>query len=259
MYLISKEFDLYPKLLPFSGSSEEILEGARKELVWQTTTEAADRELTESEISCHRSTYTQIKETEYIELKEDIINAVAALDQAKSRLKGLQERHAAMLVEIDDHVRAIHSGIVTEHLAPSSSIAITVNNMRLHYTLTDLGLELAYVEPFKPNSGNLFENQEHNQSKFKEWFGVDYTPDTDFEIIRIQDAKDRKCARSISIVLVEDFIDEDSGEVASIDRTHIIVKANDIISSSNIVELESKNIETVVVYVEVSAQKGEKE
>ncbi len=254
-YLIEKGFEGYPAELPYQGSIEEIMSLVNENLIAVSTSALAQRILTEEEIADHRSLYTKVVEVDRVECREQMVAIAEKIKVAKDQLKSAEERFASIEVQISDHVNAINKGYVELNLDPEHSIAICVDNKKLHYTFANDRFVLAQVTPCSDSNVSLFDQQLLNQEKFLELFGVEFTPDCSYRRVAIEDAEGLTLAKSIivdgSVAYTE--LDEETGAVIDVMSKDTLAIADQKVDEELIKIFKINQVNTVIVYAETEA------
>lgn len=181
----------------------------------------ADRFMDEYEISAIRENYGELAEGKIPDMEEklEMLNA-----EYKSAKKDYESRLSALLTQFKDLVTLAKEGIKNYPLDMANTFRIPVSGHYLYYTWVDNSFKLALVQCI-PNHehGDLFNSGEQNKESFENMGYI--LPDVPINDTRVnlrridgvevweEDGYDVWVEQWI-----EDFSDEDTGEVVSIQR-----------------------------------------
>lgn len=265
---IGEDFAVYPeKIFTGSKSLKEAYKKLDEKCVYLSSNTTVNRKLDEMEIDDIRQNYTSMVENERIEAKSNLMSALTQAEIMKKKIKSDIEEAESILdgveTQINDHVRMIKRGTTEMQLDAEKSFRIALDNKYLYYTWTGDAFSLAKVEnmPFI-QQGELFSSQSKNQETFTELFGIQFG-DSRFEEISITDANftefiGRRLAAPATNAWIEDFTDEDTGEVVSIERKTVAnIEADKFLTSEDLQDILDEGISTIVVYKTSATQAEE--
>lgn len=258
-FAIPAEFADFPQILfPEARTSEEAYKMLAEHFVYLSTGATVDRKLTEEEIAEIRCNYTNLVENERVEAKNELMSVLANNDALKKKMKADQEAAESVLAgvetEIDDHIRMIKRGVTDMSLDAETSFRMAANGKYFYYTWTGQGFSLAKVESIPPaQKGELFSMQDKNQEALTALFGIAFG-EARFEEVEINHDNykgyiGRKLGAPVVRTWMEDFIDEDTGEVVTIERHKTAnVQVNTILTEEDLREILDTHIRSIVLY-----------
>lgn len=264
IYQIPTQYEAYPKELNFADSYEEASKAISEQLIAVSSNANVQRLLDESEIEELRSEYTQIIEVDKCAVETILCELREEEDDLKERIKRQRDILEGLNTRVRDRVAAIKRGIADETLDKDKSIRIAVDERYLHYTHTENGMYvLAKVEDIpSQEQGDLFNSQTKNQEVFISLFGCNFTPSDKFEQIKLskKDSKrivGRQLATCAYRVTKTDYIDEDTGEVMSLDNKEVILNRDTVLTEEDIKQLFAYDVTEVILYKLIPNSDGE--
>ncbi len=231
-FLISPEFERIPRSFGNIQSVDDAFSQLAGIGIFAINESAeAKRSMTAEEIKSNRDAMTALIESERISAVKQVADAAAFEEQMKAEIKRRKDEAKKALDEIDSQIMELAETNKTNekrvHLIATETLRISVSNMNLyyHYNEPTRSLDLACVmHATNDDKSSLFYQSEMNGVAMKKTFGIDdIIPESKAKIVKLtKDNIPDYVGRTMTVDpvrnIVEDFLDEDTGEVVSINR-----------------------------------------
>lgn len=219
-----------------------------RELIAEPSTASVKRVLEDEEIEAMRSEYTQLYENDRVDCEHELAELEFEKRKIEERIKAKRDEMASIMQHINDNVRTINDGYITENLNEEESFKAVVDGYVLHYTyIGDEEIKgcftLAKVEEVSKSDRSIFALQTNNQERFIKRFGADFSALNHFVTV---DATKENKARLIGC------------KVATMVRTAYADIQRDTILTEEMVEwiIKDEDIDSVVIYAKTDHEAG---
>lgn len=217
-----------------------------RQLITESSEASVKRVLSDEEIETMRAEYTQLYENDRIECEQVIADLLSEKLAIEARVKDARDKMASIMQHINDNVRTINDGYITETLDKDKSFKVIVDGHILHYTYVDeeRGIfTLAKVEEVDKRDHSIFALQTNNQEAFIKRYGAYFNDLKHFvEVDTIKGNESVLNGRKLAIGVKSAYAD--------IER--------DTILDSQMVSwlISDENIDSIVVYAETDQSQG---
>lgn len=217
-----------------------------RELIAEPSTASVKRVLEDEEIEAMRSEYTQLYENDRVDCEHELAELEVEKRKIEERIKAKRDEMASIMQHINDNVRTINDGYITETLNEEESFKAVVDGYVLHYTYIDDEevkgcFTLAKVEEVSKSDRSIFALQTNNQEKFIKRFGADFSAFNHFAVV---DTTKENRTRLIG------------SKMATTVRTTYADIERDTILTEEMVDwmVKDENLDSIVIYAETDQE-----
>lgn len=211
-----------------------------RELIAEPSTASVKRVLEDEEIEAMRSEYTQLYENDRVDCEHELAELEVEKRKIEERIKAKRDEMASIMQHINDNVRTINDGYITENLNEEESFKAVVDGYVLHYTYigdeeTKGCFTLAKVEEVSKSDRSIFALQTNNQEKFIKRFGADFNALNNFmKVEATEDNKSLLIGFKLAVAVHTEFADIERDTIIDAQMANWLVK--------------DEAVESVVVY-----------
>lgn len=246
---LDNEIGGFPQCFATSeATSYDSMNEVFRELIAEPSTASVKRVLEDEEIEAMRSEYTQLYENDRVDCERELAELEVEKRKIEERIKAKRDEMASIMQHINDNVRTINDGYITENLNEEESFKAVVDGYVLHYTyIGDEEIKgcftLAKVEEVSKSDRSIFALQTNNQEKFIKRFGAYFNASNHFWDV---DTTEENKTHLIG------------SKVATTVRTAYADIQRDTILTEEMVEwiIKDEDIDSVVIYAKTNQEAG---
>lgn len=219
-----------------------------RELIAEPSTASVKRVLEDEEIEALRSEYTQLYENDKVDCEHELAQLEFEKRKIEERIKAKRDEMASIMQHINDNVRTINDGYITENLNEEESFKAVVDGYVLHYTyIGDEEIKgcftLAKVEEVSKSDRSIFALQTNNQEWFIKRFGADFNELGNYMTIDATlDNKERLIGCKVATMVRTTYADIQRDTILTEEMVDWMVK--------------DENLDSIVIYAETDQEAG---